>query len=578
MTRGRMKRNVTGNSTVLTLIIVTVLASLVGAMLQVTTGTGRNAQRSRAYNQAINVGLGSFELAFSSWRATCRPFWGQPVASSDLSGIPTPVASDFPSLPGTKITNFSVQATDPQLTPVGGKATVASGQNTTYAAYSYLASVDISVPVVSGSVTTRLQRVFQQENTSPWTYAIFYNDPLEIHPGPLFTVTGLVHTNDILYTAHDTLTFAGKTTFSDQWSIGYMPGDGAHDPLDITSPYYPTNAPPVAEAPHAPFGQDAGSLFSTTDANSNNDGWREIVEIPVAAQTDAFANGRYYNQAYVKVLVNASNALTVINQGGTTVNASSTGNNLKLYNAMVSAITTNQTIQDNREAASVRLVTLDVSKINTAIAAGNMPSFNGVIYIADTSATATTKRGVRIKNGQVLPTGGLAIATQNPAYIQGDYNTGAGTPASNTGDPTKPSVSGYTRQPSVVAADAVNVLSGAWLDANSSLSLASRVATNTTVNTAILAGIVPTGTIGSNYSGGAENFPRFHEKWNGVTFTYYGSMVQLFSSKEGVGPWGNANVYGAPTRNWYFDPILLTSPPPGGLVITNYNKGRWYLR
>src|SRR5439155_12517768 len=65
---GNMKKNKTGgNTTVLTLIIVTVLASFIAATLMATTGTARNAQRSRAYKQTINVGLGCFEMAFSGW-------------------------------------------------------------------------------------------------------------------------------------------------------------------------------------------------------------------------------------------------------------------------------------------------------------------------------------------------------------------------------------------------------------------------------------------------------------------------------------------------------------------------------
>ena len=35
-----------------------------------------------------------------------------------------------------------------------------------------------------------------------------------------------------------------------------------------------------------------------------------------------------------------------------------------LYNALTGAISTNQTIQDNREAAPIRLATLDVSQLS----------------------------------------------------------------------------------------------------------------------------------------------------------------------------------------------------------------------
>jgi hypothetical protein len=60
---------------------------------------------------------------------------------------------------------------------------------------------------------------------------------------------------------------------------------------------------------------------------------------------------------------------------------------------------------------------------------------------------------------------------------------------------------------------------------------------------------------GSNYSGGGENFIRFLEDWSSRSFTYYGSMIQLWKSKQGVGPWSSSSsIYTAPTtRNWYYD-------------------------
>jgi hypothetical protein len=240
----------------------------------------------------------------------------------------------------------------------------------------------------------------------------------------------------------------------------------------------------------------------------------------------------------------------------------------------------------------VKLTTVDIGLLKQAL---NGTTPNGVvIYLADTGARpgptpaaspGTAKRGVRLKNGAVLPNGGLTIASENPIYVQGNYNTGTGTPASNlTGasfDPTKPTVTGYNRQPSAIIGDAVYILSNAWSDANSAVTLglpgsgSARTASNTTVNAAILGGIVPSG--GGNYSGGAENFPRFLEDWTGKNFTYYGSMVELYPSGQATGTWGKDNVYNPPNRSWYFDTMFPISPPPGSLVLTNYKKGRWYL-
>jgi hypothetical protein len=126
-----------------------------------------------------------------------------------------------------------------------------------------------------------------------------------------------------------------------------------------------------------------------------------------------------------------------------------------------------------------------------------------------------------------------------------------------------------------VICNAVNILSNAWNDSKASSDLNQRLAGNTTVNAAIVAGIVPSAN--NDYSGGAENFPRFLEDWGNKTFTYYGSMVELYKSRQSIGTWGSDNVYSAPKRQWYFDSNLLVTVPPGSLPVFSYVKGRWYL-
>src|SRR5207249_4570218 len=94
----------------------------------------------------------------------------------------------------------------------------------------------------------------------------------------------------------------------------------------------------------------------------------------------------------------------------------------------------------------------------------------------------------------------------------------------------------------------------------------SRIAGNTTVNAAIISGIVPTAAAGGDgsYSDGAENFPRFLENWSNATLTYYGSMVELYQSAQSTGEWGKANVY-SPPRGWDYSghAAQLTLQPTG---------------
>jgi hypothetical protein len=193
-----------------------------------------------------------------------------------------------------------------------------------------------------------------------------------------------------------------------------------------------------------------------------------------------------------------------------------------------------------------------------------------------TNFTVFAESGLVITNAKTLPSLGLSVATPNPAYIMGDFNT------SVDGVNFYPGVSdtSHTR-PAAIFADGINVLSTAWKGGNSSQPVSSRNAANTTVNAAFLAGIVPTQVddgVGY-YSGGVENFPRFLENWTGITFTYNGSMVVMFNSRLETAHWGGADVYNPPNRNWTFDKNFLDPrklPPMTPRVIA-VNRSRWSL-
>jgi hypothetical protein len=602
------KRKAGGNAFFIALVMISVLGVWIAVASQSSIHIARNAQRSRAWMDGTSIGLGAIDLAFSNWRQICRTSYSQSLPSSSFAGLQAPnPATYFPDIPSVTISNYSVQAVDPQLNVVSGSPPVSYGQlspststlnpaNSTNSTF-YLASADVSIPVIPGTITVKVRRVFEIQSVSPWNWAVFYDDPLEIHPGPAFAITGWVHTNDMLYTGHSSLTFQSKVTFVNGWNIGFMSGDGAHAGETPTSPYYPQDLPPSKDQSHEPNGLDPSQVFDLNSTNPNiNGGWIELIQPPASpAQTDPLSASRYYNQANqpggIRVMIDGNGNKTIF-WGGTQVTDNSNGQAAQVYNIVNAAVITNSsswpyspvTIQDNREGTSVRLTTLDVSGLYnggdyTSNSTG-LKGFNGIIYITDTSATSTARRAIRLKNGGKLANGGLTVVSQNPIYVQGDYNTGTvGTsyPPSNSGDPTHPTVAGYNRQPAAIIGDAVNILSNNWNDANAGSALSSRVASNTTVNAAILGGIVPTGTVGNNYSGGAENFPRFLENWTNKSFTYYGSMVELYPSAQATGIWGSSNVYNPPNRFWYFDTNFTVTPPPGSLRVTNYVKQKWFL-
>jgi Tfp pilus assembly protein PilX len=213
---------------------------------------------------------------------------------------------------------------------------------------------------------------------------------------------------------------------------------------------------------------------------------------------------------------------------------------------------------DKRENKVVTVTEVDINKLqhsSTAMGALNNPPAGkdpGIMYVNQTD----NSKSVRLVNGSTIPSAGLTVASNNPVYIQGDFNT-ANNPAS-------------------VMGDAITVLSNSWNDANSgTINLNDRTASNTTVRAGLMSGNVPTPGSTQTYSGGAENYMRMLENWSGRTLTYSGSLVCLWQSNQATGAWVyGGQVYTAPTRNWSYgmDPAHL---PPGTPRVRTVDKFAW---
>lgn len=365
--------------------------------------------------------------------------------------------------------------------------------------------------------------------------------------------------------------------------------------------------------------------------NYNGTSTHEIIERPYTTTTgtpstitastkytDIVASHRLFNNAGLRVFINRNVAkgAQVVHVYQPGVNAADSveivptgvAKTANVADQIIAAITPSAggDFTDAREGHPVNVSTVDVSKLVTPLS--NSSLYNGVVYITDVTNLITTSDGtaagnaklgqmgdsdaIRLKNGGTLPDAGLTVVSDGAIYVQGDYNTGStyntnGTlnvstqPNSDlTGDPTQYTYNGYVQKPSAVIGDAVMILSNAWVDANSnqqsSQKTGVRVATDTTINTAVVTGQVLTQVGTSKGSGGAHNLPRFLEDWSGQNLTYYGSMCELYASEHFTAPWSvSTSVYAAPNRAWYFDDRFLTTQPPGNLRATNYLRGRW---
>jgi len=535
--------------------------------------------------------------------------------------IPLPAKSNFPTEANYTVTQYRIQAVDPmidldangnaQQETTWGSGTYTSlgsstlpppafGANTWQYSYFYLAAVDVSVPALgtsTGTVTAKVRRVFEKRFDNPWSYAMFYNDDLEFQPSASFTINGPIHSNSSLYIGTSNFTAQNNVEYGGDYVNGYSPNDTSNHSGGISAPNFVANMPPIQVSPYLPFGWNLD--INSSDTNPNNDSYRDIIERPNTSYSDALSNVRYYNQPGYRIVINADTSVTVtrIDSSGNVTTLNGSAYNTWCANNGQGSSTTillqNQPLYDAREGSAVKVTNVDVSKIVSNY--GGMTGWTGLVYISDAGAGtstnvtingvsySTTRRAIRLTNGYALPTGGLTVVSDNPVYIQGNYNTSSTSSAtvpSNNGTYTDPDASGYTRVPAAVVADAVSVLSPGWSDTNSAQGIGSRVASaNTTVNAALVAGQVASS--GGNYSGGGENFIRFLEDWSNKTLCYYGSMVELYRSAQAIGAWnGNGTVYRSPlTSRWYYDDAIFsgTTGPPGALQIAAYlQQQRWY--
>jgi hypothetical protein len=160
----------------------------------------------------------------------------------------------------------------------------------------------------------------------------------------------------------------------------------------------------------------------------------------------------------------------------------------------------------------------------------------------------------------------LTVVTENPVYIEKDWNWASSNPSGTSAD---------SHAETSVIADAVTLLSNNWTDQNSfdnPYDASSRVRTASWYRLAIIGGKGmafpwpsagnPDTTFGTD--GGAHNFLRYLESGNtgaSTTTNYRGAIATFYYSRQAIGTYkfnvNGGSVYSAPTRNYSFDTDFL---------------------
>lgn len=430
-------------------------------------------------------------------------------------------------------------------------------------------------------------------------FAIFYDDALELHPGPDMTINGLVHANgDFFICSKNSISFEKAVTVAGLIDHGLVPNHQENENT-FTGNVRFTDGFALQD-----MGQNGVWLDSTQDdwVSASINRWSHhvrdsnhgvtpmdlpipseispdvIIQRPSAGDIQSVADEKLANKAGLYIEASTDGGELQIR---TAVDGNGNPVDLNYYvdpdgNVITAAdyremdnppdnLTEKWIVElgafyDEREGnysnPGRRVWSVDVNVANM-VESGITPT-NGIMYVSN-DVQNVDLAAVRVVNGERLPgsvgASGFSLATDNPLYILGDYNT-------------------VNRTLSMVAADALTILSNDWDDSQSHKSVSKRRAAATSVNAVVLTGHV----WDDQGTGGAHNFPRFLENWSSRNFNFSGSFVQLWRSQRADTRWVCCPHYNPPRRNYSWDTALGgLNAPPGAPRVVHIQKTQWSL-
>ena len=524
-------------------LAVVLLLSLVG------TGALVSSSRDLLTARSQRVGKGAF------YASEGGIVYGVKELNSLLATTLAPTSAQVAAITAPSIFGFNFDTFSVAASGVSAVKTITTGP------YAGLNSVSTPYTITSqtsgtgaDSGTVRLTQSVEDQLIPLFQFGVFYDGDLEIFPGPPMTFNGRIHSNKDIYlggasTVDSRISSAGniyrcrKDTSSSTCFSAKIKDTGGTYTHTLSYDHNTTNWATKAYQDWGGLVQDSAHgvqklnlpIGTTNPIDLIKRG--DTLNPADSAESDTLKSSRMYWQADLRILDGVAYAKN--------------GNTITLQAGIVSSAT----FYDYRENKAINLRQIDVGNL---VSSGKAPA-NGVLYISETQ-NETNSKAVRLTNGATLPTGGLTIASNNPIYLKGNYNS-------------------VNKKGAAIMGDAVTFLSINWNDANAvnaSSPFSNRVASDTTVNAAVVTGNTTT-AVGS-YNGGLENLPRFLEDWSGRTFTYKGSLIDLWQSQQGTGAWQYGSPrYTAPNRVWSYDTDFNdpANLPPGSPRVRTLARAQW---
>jgi len=505
--------------------------------------------------------------------------------------------ADYEGAPTTGTTTIGDLDVEYTIEPTGFQEIVVdnSGIQTTVTGYEITARAEVE------GIFSMAHRVVNVEETPIFQFAVFYDDDLEIFPGPNMRLGGRVHSNsDMFLGSGGTLTVdtnycraIGDIYRHRKDDPSQSPGTVAirkwvKDPYDASEP-----AEYVKMLSKSQF--DAEGVTNTSGYDSNfTEGWDSNGDgdfydandwlpwgpgaLDLWSEPDAYLDGA---GSTVKSAAHGTSELkppsvgsvsmyeevdggsggdyswSVVDQAYVPV-APGTGTHEPGYfhaNADLSIIT----YADGSWAAfdadgdDVTGALSGVVDITTMLDTRQSEGGGQKIDVTEIDMELLSDSGVFPDNGLLYTsTYGAAEGTDAAGIVltNGSELKGPLTVVSENSVYVHGDYNTDGKQGAAVIADSINLLSNDWDGSKSTSGLPK--ASETTFNLAFITGNLP--TQGSAYNGGLENLPRFHENWSGINCNLNGSFVNPWESTYATAPWVyGGNRYTAPNRVFTYD-------------------------
>ncbi|HSH94024.1 MAG TPA: hypothetical protein VK968_07750, partial [Roseimicrobium sp.] len=362
----RQRLQEAGGGLLVAMLVLAVVLPLVGVTLAFTSNHARLARRDRDYQENDVACQAAIEYAYAKWKDWVKTNGGRAPLVGNCNGSVSPsvgisttgaqtLLNGSVKFAGATVVSLVVEPVDATDTPISSTLTddaqraamrvLIPLQNMPRRygrTYIYRCTAKTTTNSGGTTLSTTVVRYFRKADASLWQAMMWFEGDLELFPTPAMPLTGWIHTNSNAYLAHannaDNLTMNSDFTFAGEpttlhkgtnsttkdaeglvYGVTYLQQLIEGGWSNWKEPVW-NNGGYDAQVSNVnridPLSKPRDEVINTSDADTNNDSFREIIERPTDTNSDGkrtaaddstdFKDRRYYSSADIKIIVNRS--------------------------------------------------------------------------------------------------------------------------------------------------------------------------------------------------------------------------------------------------------------------------------